>query len=83
MKEIFFFRAQDYIKELETELKMRRKVWKRTMTKPTVFLNDENQRRYEVLNELHLLLIKLGPNRMKLLHEKLRKEHSEQGRLDV
>jgi len=46
---------RDFMKELDKELSMRRKVWKSKTGKN--FLMAEHQRRYDVLEELYLILV--------------------------
>lgn len=49
-----------YIGELNREIKMRERVWKKVPGTKNRFLNPEHQKSYDILKELHGLLSVLG-----------------------
>lgn len=50
------FKRNDYVKELNRELKMRRQVWRQIPGMPENFSSMEQQRQYDILSEIRDIL---------------------------
>lgn len=46
------FQVQDYQKEIIKELKARQRIWQNVQGMPERFINPQQQRRYDIMNEL-------------------------------
>lgn len=47
---------QDAIKEMDTENKMRKRVWRKASQRPVKFLDLKQQRRYEITTQIGRML---------------------------
>lgn len=61
------FNRNDYVKELNRELKMRRKVWKKVSGMPEDFTDMTQQRQYDILCEIRDILDTIGKERIELI----------------
>ena len=70
------YNPKDYRTELKTELLKRREVWKRVPSTALVFVDHEQQRRYDVLAELLDLLETIGDERFALLQARIIRDNT-------
>lgn len=77
----FEYDKEDYLSELERELKIRRRGWRQRAGKGGKFISKEQQRQYDIMKELAFLIMQLGERRIHLLQVKVYEELNAQQKL--